>query len=184
MAYEKTVQRVQQALVTTFDQLDTYFEVDADLRQVHPAENEWCIDEILEHITLTSHFLMITLKQSLDKVLRRAETQAIMDGESDLTRIDRIGDPDAFAWIRPEHMEPTRAVSSEEVRHRMNAQKEEYLAILAQIQHGEGSLHQVRMSVQALGKLDMYEWMYFLIQHAYRHTVEIERILQTARQKQ
>jgi hypothetical protein len=134
------------------------------------------MDEILEHITLTSQFLMITLRQSLDKVLRRAQTQAIPVGESDLYHIVQISNPDAFAWNRPEHMEPTRQVSSAEVRRIMIALRNECLAILRQINHGEGSLHRVRMSVQNLGKLDMYEWLYFLIQHAQRHIVEMERI--------
>ena len=176
MTYTNTLHRVTTDLTLTFDQLDTFFLLPAALRAFHPAVGEWCIDEILEHITLTNHFLMITLKQSLDKVLKRAQTRPIPEGESDLDRIVQISDPDAFTWIRPEHMEPTRTVSSDEVRATLHRQRDECLAILAQIQNGEGSLHQVRMSVQSLGKLDMYQWMYFLVQHAKRHVVEMERI--------
>lgn len=176
MTIESTVQRVHDELVQTFDRLDTFFDMSADLRQIHPAQDEWSIDEILEHITLTNHFLMITLKQSLKKVLRRAQEQPIPDDESRLDRIVQISDPDAFGWIRPEHMEPTRRVSSQEVRRKMIEQKNTCLGILDQIRHGEGKLHQIRMSVQELGKLDMYEWLYFLVQHARRHTIEIERI--------
>jgi hypothetical protein len=176
MSYEQTIQRVNDELIQIFDQLDTFFELPANVRQFPPAPGEWCMDEILEHITLTSHFLMITLRQSLPKVIRRAQTQPIPAGESDLDRIVQISDPDAFGWIRPEHMEPTRKISSEEVRHNMQAQRNECLTILNQIRNGEGALHQVRMSVQNLGKLDMYEWLYFLIQHALRHIVEMERI--------
>lgn len=96
--------------------------------------------------------------------------------ESDLDSILKIGDPDAFAWIRPEHMEPTRQKLMSEVRAIMKGQREECLQILDQVKAGEGSLHKVRMSVQSLGKLDMYQWLYFLVQHAKRHTVEIERV--------
>ena len=116
MGFENTIQRVRDDLIDTFDTLDAYFQLDRDMRQFHPAEDAWSIDEILEHITLTNHFLMITLKQSLTKVLRRAKEQAIPDDDSQLDKIVQIGDPDAFDWIRPGHMEPTRQVSTEDVR--------------------------------------------------------------------
>lgn len=176
MAYENTIRRIRLELDDTFDQLNTFFDLPANLRQFQPAENEWSIDEILEHITLTSHFLLITLKQSLIKVLRRAKEQPIPSGESRLNHIVRISDPDAFDWVRPEHMEPTRQISSADVRLRMTEQHNTCAAILQQIENGEGALHCVNMSVQELGKLDMYEWLYFLIQHAQRHVVEMNRI--------
>lgn len=176
MHYQYTIRRIELELHETFAALDICFDLPLELRQVQPAVGEWSIDEILEHITLTSHFLMITLRQSLGKVLRRAQEQPLPDGESDLDRIIRISDPDAFDWTRPEHMEPTRSKSSEAVRTLMREQGQECLQILSQISHGEGALHTVSMSVQNLGRLDMYEWLYFLVQHAKRHIVEIERI--------
>jgi hypothetical protein len=176
MPFEKTIQRVETDLISTFDRLDSFFQLSKDMRAFQPAAGEWCIDEILEHITLTNHFLMITLKQSLDKVLKRAQTQAIPEGESDLDRIVHVSDPDAFAWIRPEHMEPTRMVTRDDVKIKLATQRDECLDILTRIQHGEGSLHHVRMSVQDLGKLDLYQRLYFIVQHAKRHVVEMERI--------
>lgn len=176
MPFEKTIQRITTELISTFDELDTFFQFSQEVRAFSPAPGEWCIDEILEHITLTNHFLMITLKQSLDKVLKRAQTHAIDEGESDLDRIAPVSDPDAFAWIRPEHMEPTRTVISDDVRAKLHTQRDECLQILSQMLQGEGSLHHVRMSVQDLGKLDLYQWLYFLVQHAKRHVVEMERI--------
>ncbi|MBZ0282360.1 MAG: DinB family protein [Anaerolineae bacterium] len=176
MGYENTIQRIHNELIETFDHIDKCFELPADLRQFQPAKDQWAIDEILEHITLTSHFLMITLNQSLTKALKRAQEQPIPNGESQLDRIVQISDPDVFGWIRPEHMEPTRQVTSLEVRRKMKEQRDECLNILSQIGKGEGALHRVRMSVRDLGKLDMYEWLYFLTQHARRHMVEIERI--------
>jgi hypothetical protein len=178
MPFEQTIRRVTEDLVSTFAQLDACFELPSDVRQFQPAEGEWSIDEILEHITLTNHFLMLTLQQSLKKVLHRAQEQSIPDEESQLDRIVQISDPDAFGWIRPEHMEPTRQASSTEIRLRLKTQLETCLQILRQISNGEGSLHRVRMSVQALGKLDMYEWLFFLVQHARRHLTEIDRICQ------
>ncbi len=176
MAYDETIKCVEEELNYTFDYLDAFFDLSEDRLQSRLNEHEWLISEILEHITLTSHFLMITLKQSLDKVIRRAKELPIPDDNTKLDRIIEISDPDAFDWIRPEHMQPTGQVSHADVRATMKQQKAECLEILGKIRNGEGNLHRVRMSVQNLGKLNMYEWMYFLIQHAKRHCVEIERI--------
>lgn len=178
MPFSQTIQRLTLEVQTTFAALDTYFELPATLRQTHPEPEAWSMDEILEHITLTNHFLMLTLRNSRDKVLRRARTQPIPDSESDLDTLLRIGDPDAFPWTRPEHMEPTRQTTPEAVRQTLRTQGQECLAILSQISHGEGALHTVRMSVQNLGKLDMYQWLFFLVQHARRHIVEMDRIRQ------
>ena len=177
MAYQQTIRHVHTELVDVFAKLDTYFDLDDNTRSIQPMPDEWCIDEILEHITLTNHFLMITLDNSREKVLRRVKSQPIPEGESDLKSIEIISDPDAFAWIRPEHMEPTREQEMSEVRTTMQVQADRCLDILSQIGNGEGALHTVRMSVQDLGKLDMYQWLYFLVQHAKRHMVEIERII-------
>lgn len=178
MSFAAMIERIRTELNSVFDQLDAYFGLPDELRQTHPATNEWSIDEILEHITLTNYFLMLTLRASLDTVQKRSKTQMVESSESDLDSIVKIGDPDAFGWIRPEHMEPSRLKPMSEIRATMAAQRIECLTILDQIPNGEGSLHKVSMSVQSLGKLDMYQWLYFLVQHAKRHTVEIERIQQ------
>lgn len=72
-------------------------------------------------------------------------------------------------------MIPTGTVSSEDVRERVREQRRECLAILEQLGGGEGSLHGVRMSVNQSGKLDIYQWLYFLAQHARRHVEQMEK---------
>jgi hypothetical protein len=157
MAYQNTIARIRNGLVETFTRIDSCFDLPIDNRQYHPSADVWSIDEILEHITLTNHYLMLTLRASCRKALRRAQTTNIPDGESDLDRIVKISNPDAFAWIRPEHMEPTYTKSSDEVRLIMRHQYHECLVLLNSVANGEGTLHKVRMSVQNLGKLDVYE---------------------------
>lgn len=177
MPFQATITRLQTELDQTFYRLDDFFELPMEVRTIHPAPEEWCIDQILEHITLTNRFLMITLSQSLEKALRRAQTQPLPTDPSDLEKILVIGNPDAFAWIRPEHMQPV-GIPIAETKALLQSQHQECSRILAQLPNGEGALHKVRMSVQELGHLDMYQWLYFIIQHAQRHIIEMERILQ------
>jgi hypothetical protein len=125
---------------------------------------------------------MIVIRNSARTALKRAAAgAAIAEGESDLDLLEPIGQRGAFTWSRPEHMIPTGAVPSHEVRARMREQMRECLEILEQLSGGEGSLHRVRMSVNQSGKLDIYQWLYFLAQHAKRHIDqmkenEVERI--------
>lgn len=177
MPYQATLAAVREQLAASFRALDERFELPAAARSYRPTPDSWSIDEILEHVTLTSHFLLIVIRQGVAKARKRAARQPLLDGESPLEPIRVIGHPDAFPWIRPEHMEPTRSRTSAEVRATLAQQFDECAALLAQIEHGEGSLHRVRMSVQDLGKLDMYQWLFFLALHAQRHDLEIGRIL-------
>lgn len=177
MPYQATIATVAQSLTDVFAAIDACFDLPAECRAYQPLDKGWSIDEILEHITLTNHYLMLVIRRGRDKVLKRAQMQSVTGAESDLEPILHIGDPDTFPWVRPEHMEPTRTQSAQAVRQRMHHQGRECIDILNSMGNGEGSLHRVTMSVQSLGKLDLYQWLYFLAQHAHRHSVEIERIL-------
>src|SRR5690349_21249399 len=108
MPYEKTIQQVRQTLSETIAELDTWFEQSEESHRYRPQDGGWSIQEILEHVTLTNHYLLLVIRQGQEKALRRASRgEPVGEGESDLDRLTPIGHPDAFPWIRPEHMEPT-----------------------------------------------------------------------------
>ncbi len=169
-SYSHTIGQVRAALVQTFADADTWFDKEEALRSFRPGGGGWTIDEILEHITLTSHFLMIVIRNSTRKALKRAASGlAPLPGESDLDLLDPIGRRGAFSWMRPEHMVPSGEAPAAEIRQRMRSQTSECLSFLAQLGQGEGSLIKIRMSVNGSGKLDIYQWLYFVAQHARRH---------------
>ena len=177
MPYQTTIKTVRHQLITSFDALDGRFALPESVRSYQHDAEAWSIDDILEHVSLTSHYLLLVIRKGVAKACKRAATQSLPDDESDLEAMKVIGHPDTFAWLRPDHMEPTGATTSAAVQTTLRRQRAECLALLDQMQHGEGCLHKVRMSVQELGKLDMYQWLYFLALHAQRHDVEIDRIL-------
>ena len=49
--------------------------------------------------------------------------------------------------------------------------------LLAVMPQGEGRLCTIRMSVNKAGWLDMYQWIYFLVQHASYHLALIDQRL-------
>lgn len=175
MSYTQTISIVQTTLIEIFDDVDTWFERPSELRASHPLPNEWSIDENLEHITLTNHFLLKVIRKGVARAIKRVQTQSIVGTESDLAIMQPVGIADSFVWHRPGHMIPTGEKSMDEVRKLMGDQQQECLSLLAQMPNGEGSLYTVRMSVNDLGKIDMYQWLYFLALHAQRHIAQIER---------
>jgi len=177
MTHARTVAIVRTSLVEVFADVDGWFERPVDERAFRPASHGWTVDQVLEHISLTNHFLMLTLRKAVEKAVRRAALgQSIPAGDSDLQRLEAIGQRGSFPWTRPEHMEPSGRTTSVEVRAILRQQREECLALLEQLNQGEGALCQLRMSVNALGRIDLYQWLYFLAQHARRHVHQMASI--------
>ncbi len=172
--YRKTITTVKATLTSVFDEIDGWFEKPTDSRSFRPQSGGWSVDEVVEHITLTNHYLLLVIRKSTRKALARAVPQGPMtEAESDLKRLEPIGERGAFHWPRPDHMVPSGDVSSEEVRSLMRDQVRECFDVLDSLGGGEGSLHRVRMSVNNAGHLDVYQWLQFLALHARRHLAQM-----------
>ncbi len=177
MSHSSTVAAVRQSVLEVFEQVDACFDLPAVERAFRPASAGWTIDEILEHVLLTNHYLMLTWRKAVTTALRRtAEGERAPAGESDLERLRAIGERGTFRWEHPDHMTPRGQTSTGEVRERIRRQADECLALLARMPDGEGALFRLHMSVNALGRIDLYEWLYFLVQHARRHLQQVALI--------
>lgn len=172
--YRETIATVRDTLTSVFAEVDAWFDKPEDVRAFRPSDGGWTVDEVLEHVTLTSRFLLLVIRKSTGKALARATRQGpVTVGESDLRLLDPIGERGSFAWSRPDHMVPTGRKSSDEVRSLMRDQVRECLDLLGRLGWGEGSLHRVRMSVNDSGRLDVYQWLHFLALHARRHLAQM-----------
>ncbi|HVW00510.1 MAG TPA: DinB family protein [Planctomycetaceae bacterium] len=172
----RTVRIVRESLCAIFAQVDDWFDRAPEFRGFRPSNGVWTADQVLEHITLTNRFLMLTLEKFVRIAERRAARGVpVSSGESDLARIEVIGERGSFGWIRPEHMEPVGR-PPDEVRALLHEQLGTCLILLERMRHGIGSLCQIRMTVNDLGRIDLYQWLYFLAQHARRHLQQLESI--------
>ena len=77
--YSKTITEVRQALQTAFDEIYAWFDQPEEVRRQKPADGGWSINEILEPITLTTHFLMIIVRNGYPKAIKRASNQNVVD---------------------------------------------------------------------------------------------------------
>jgi hypothetical protein len=174
MAYQNTIRLINDGLLTIFAEVDSWFDKPAVVRAYSPRHGGWNIDRILEHITLTNHYLMLIIRKGCAKAHKRAIRQTPdVAGESDLRMLAPIGQRGSFLWVRPAHMEPTGTATSSDIRDLLERQQAECLGLLHSMSCGEGSLYRVRMSVNDCGKMDMYQWLYFVAMHAQRHLAQM-----------
>ena len=171
MRVKLIISEILTVLTAEFGSLDDWFEVEEALLAYRPASSSWTVAEILEHVKLTNYYLLILIRKAAEKAQNGRDN---MEGrETDLSRLERIGIHESFPWHRPEHMEPSGEANLDEVRAELLAQKEECLEILMRLRRGEGGHYGIRMSVDGLGRLNAYEWIYFLAMHIRRHRMQM-----------
>lgn len=166
-------------LQTTFAAVDAWFDEPASLRHFGPADGGWTIDEILLHLVLTNHYLLILIKKGTTKALHNPHgldlAAELASYEFPRDKLAVIGVLHAFDWARPDHMEPCAHPQPPQlVRAQWQAQLAQVLASLDRLPHGEGLRYHTTMSVNNLGKLNVYEYLYFLGQHACRHLTQLQ----------
>lgn len=180
MKIEALITEIRTLLSDTFSVIDHWFDEAAPARNYHPENGGWNIDQVLEHIALTNHFLLILIEKGKEKALKKAETESIGEALNNYTfhrdQLTEVGKHMSFSWIRPEHMEPKGEKSSGEIRLWLKEQLVQCFAVLDCLKNGEGVLFKTTMTVNNLGKIDVYEYLYFLAQHGQRHITQMQKI--------
>ena len=170
---------VEKSLLLNFNRAFAWLEKDAALRSYLPRDGGWSINQVLEHISLTNHFLLRIIQKGTGKAVKRGvKLKPIPLPENYIQRfadMEVIGKHNSFTWVRPEHMVP-EGEDIEVVRAKMQEQLKTCITCLAQLKNGEGFLVTTSMSVNSLGKIDVYQYLYFLAKHIERHITQMELI--------
>ena len=185
MPLEEILINLKRELIRTLAVVDEWFDKDHPLPCYKPSNGGWCVNEVLEHIMHTNHFLLILIEKGRTKALKKSQSISLADMVPQNYTLSNpamleIAQPDAFAWQRPEHHQPTGQRPMNEIRREIRNQLDECLVTLELLPNGEGILHQTTMSVNNLGRLDVYQYVYFLSLHAQRHIQQMRKIEQEA----
>lgn len=176
VSHATTVEFVRQALSSVASRLDGWFDASGTVLTEKPLDKSWSVAENLEHVALTNHFLLKIIRRHVGKALSRASEGATAESESNrFEDISAVRDRVSFYWKNPEHMMPSGKTPLGEVRTELRLQFSECQQLLDSMKEGEGHLNRVNLTVNNLGKLNMYEWLYFLSQHAMRHEDKISQ---------
>lgn len=132
----------------------------------------------LEHIYLTNFYLLILIEKGSKKAMRNYLNldlnSEIKNYSFDKEKFEEVGEHGTFEWIRPEHMEPKGVLNSTEIRNLIILQYHQCLEYLELMKNGEGLLCKTTMTVNELGKINMYEYIYFLSLHSRRHLTQMK----------
>jgi hypothetical protein len=180
METEALIVEIKQKLNSAFAKLDEWFGAPESLRAFRPGNGGWTINEILEHVALTNHYLLILIEKGAAKAAKNINNlnlaTELTNYQFERAKLDEIGQHKSFEWMRPEHMEPRGTQTVTEVAQTLRKQLEQCEKILQQLPNGEGVLYRITMSVNDLGKINVYELVYFLAKHAERHLTQIEQV--------
>ncbi|WP_164723332.1 DinB family protein [Chryseobacterium aureum] len=173
------IKDIRTHLELTFDEVDRWFETDSKTLNHQPSNGGWTVQQILEHIYLTNFYLLILIEKGSKKAIKNSLD---LDLQSEMrnyrfnkVNFDKVGKHGSFEWIRPEHMEPKGDWSLNEIRNLINQQYLQCLNYLEVMKNGEGLLYKTTMTVNELGKINVYEYIYFLSLHARRHITQMEK---------
>jgi hypothetical protein len=173
------IQDIKAHLKLTFDEVDGWFKKDKKTLNGQPSNGGWTVQQILEHIYLTNFYLLILIEKGSKKAMKNSLN---LDLESEMKNysfnkenFDKVGEYAAFEWIRPEHMEPKGELSLDEIRSLITQQYLQCLQYLEVMKNGEGLLYKTTMTVNELGKINVYEYIYFLSLHAQRHVTQMKK---------
>jgi hypothetical protein len=73
-------------------------------------------------------------------------------------------------------MEPEGIRPLTEIRQELKEQAGRCLHYLHSMPNGEGVVYKTTMTVNNLGKIDVYQYIYFLTQHAGRHITQMQKV--------
>lgn len=172
------IQDIKNHLNLSFNEADRWFEKDSEALYFQPLNGGWTVHQILEHIYLTNFYLLILIEKGSKKAMRNSLE---LDLESEIKNysfnkenFEKVGEYGAFEWIRPDHMEPKGELDLEEIRNLIIRQYHQCQSYLDLMKNGEGLLYKTTMTVNDLGKINVYEYIYFLSLHTQRHITQME----------
>lgn len=180
MHISQLIQHVEQTLQDTFQQVDQWFDVPEEVLAFQPDQG-WSTGQVLDHISLTNHFLLMLIEKAADKARRNVnqlDLQALLQNpEFHLERLDQVGQHGAFSWVRPEHMEPNGVADLVEDSAKDQKSGGSMPAAPASAFSGRRAVYTTTMTVNGLERLNVYEYIYFLAMHAKRHLTQMQNNL-------
>lgn len=156
-----------------------WFDCKPELASWIPPSNGWSINEILNHIVLTSHYLFLLIDKGARKSLAAKSKGASITISTDYELIPaalaEAGIFQSFEWHRPEHMDPRCHSIPGDAREVFLSQMQRCRDVLTSLEGGWGHYTKTTMTVNQIGKLDVYQYIVFLCRHAQRHCGQMER---------
>jgi hypothetical protein len=174
VSWERALAVERQRLERAGRALEAWIDAPEPLWSGRPAPQDWSAAEVLEHVSLMQHFVLLLVEKLAARGLARATRGGVPPLEpASNAALDALASRD-FRWERPEHMAPLGRATRAELRARLGEQTRRALAVLERTARGEGALADARMgAIDA--RLDAYGFLHLMALHAERHLAQLER---------
>jgi len=176
--WQGTIEGLAARLSESFAAALRWLEVDGDLWRARERPDarppSWSVGEVLEHLVLTHHHLLILADKIAAKSANRlAEGRRPDPAPSRFDQLEALT-ASSVEWPAPEHMLPTGRATRSEVRAGLERDRARCLALLRAHPSGEGSLHTIQFSPVG-ERLDLYQFLAVIELHLRRHLAQLER---------
>jgi len=161
-------------LQSVFEALLAWCDLEDSLADRRPAPGEWTAREVLEHVHLADHHLLLLAEKAAVKSARRvARREPWPQGLPGPDPLRRLGER-SLVWPHPVHMTPAGERALSDTAADLQRDRVRCLALLAAMPEGQGTLHTIRMSLID-ARLDLYGWLGLIAVHGERHLRQLER---------
>lgn len=176
--HRRSAAALRERLERTFAALERELDAPEEVLARRPGPGSWSPSEVLEHVALTSHYLLLLAEKIGAKSRARlARGEPWPTAPPRHEHVAAVA-TDRRAWAHPEHMTPTGDVSAARLDAELRERRARALALLDEMPAGEGTLHGIRVSVLGDERQDLYQLLDFVGRHAERHLAQIARARQ------
>src|SRR5687767_11827071 len=109
MTFEHILINLRHELIRTFAVMDEWSDTANSLRRFRPSHKGWSINDVLEHVMLTNHYLLIIVDRGRAGAWKKSEalrTTVMSDYSLTTPALQELTDPEAIAWQCHEHHQP------------------------------------------------------------------------------
>ncbi len=170
-----TITTTRRELTNAFDRLFDVFAVREDLLYHRPLNGGWSIYEVLEHVVLANHFLLRIVNKQAEKAMQQADRIGGLNKSQtyslDKTTVKNMELNGSYLWVPQQYTEPGGDTPLLELKISLHDQLEQAIQLL----NNEKVLKAIE-ETYITGKTDALHYLYFMVQHMYRHLEQVNRL--------
>lgn len=176
MTIEQTISQIRKELIRSISALDAWFDKDDALfaRKLHGSTKT--VRDLMEDVVLANRHLLNIIDRARMGSRIDAHDPPVKDYLVFSQEIDRELTENVFTWpIENPIFKPS---SLEQVRYEIREQLDRCLIHLELLMEGQTSAFQTEFSLGAIGRLDIYQSIYFLALHVRRILGQLDSVLE------
>lgn len=169
--------QIRKELIRSISGLDAWFDKDNSLLELRAAEGSKTVRELIEEVAGINRHLLGLI--DLGRTMAGNEDLSGVPAAEYCLMVEEINEAlmgKPFEWQLS--YQPLTKPSLEDVRYEIREQLDRCLIHLELLMEGEGNPFKTNLSVANIGRLDVYQSIYFLALHVRRFLCELDAILE------